>query len=100
MYSAPPIGEVVVEDLRRGQQTRSAKVLRVLEHEEEVHVPDEDADELHDAAAGDDHVEGEEHPGQVHGLELGAEPEAHDGVLVQLAPDVEHREHHRVHQEW
>lgn len=67
--------------------------LRVLEHEEEVHVADEDTDELHDAAAGDDELEAEEDPGQVHRLELGAEPEVHDGVLVQLAPDV-HDTHH------
>ena len=63
------VGEPVVHELWCGEQAGAAKVLRVLEHEEEVHVADEDADELHDAPAGDDHVEGEQHPGKVHGLE-------------------------------
>ena len=49
-------------------------------------------------SSGNDEVEEHQHPGQVHGLELCAEPEADDGVPVVLAPDVQHRDHHRVHQ--
>ena len=45
-----------------------------------------------------DQVECEQDPGQVHGFELGSEPEGDDGVLVELAPDVHHGHHHRVHQ--
>ena len=48
--------------------------------------------------ACNDHVEAEEHPGQVHRLELWAEPEVDDGVLVELAPHVQDGEDHRVHQ--
>ena len=70
------VGEPVVHELRRGEEAGSAKVLGVLEHEEEVEVSDEDTDELHDASASDDHVEGEQHPGQVHGLKKEA-----DGVI-------------------
>ncbi len=100
MNAAPLIRKQVVQELRRRQQAGSAEVLRVLEHEEKVHVADEDAYELHDAAAGDDHVEGEQHPREVHGLELGAEPELHDHVLVELAPDVQDGKDQRIHQEW
>ena len=96
---APPVGEPVVEEFRSREEGGSAEVLRVLEHEKEVEVADHDPDELHDAAAGDDHVEAEQDPRQVHGLELRAEPKVDDLVLVELAPDVEDAEHHRVHQE-
>lgn len=99
MDSTAPVGEPLVEQTGSGQEAGPAKVLGVLEHEEKVEMSDEDADELHDAAAGDDHVEGEEYPRQIHGFELGAEPKVDDDVLVELAPDVEDAEHHGVHQE-
>ena len=93
VHAAAPIGEPLVQDGGRCQEAGAAKVLRVLKHQEEVEVPDEDSDELHDAPASDDHVEGEQHPGEVHGFELGAEPEVDDHVLVELAPDVEDAQH-------
>ena len=43
-------------------------------------------------------IESKEHPGQVHCLELGPEPEVHDGVLVELTPDVQDGHDHGVHQ--
>ena len=73
--------------------------LGIFEHEEEVHVPNENADELHHASSGDDHVEAEQHPGKIHRLELSAEPEVDDGVLVQLTPDVEDAHDHGIHDE-
>ena len=54
---------------------------------------DEDAHELHDTSTGDDHVEAKEDPGKVHRLELGPEPEVHDGILVQLAPYIQDAHH-------
>merc|ERR1719188_1360606 len=86
--ASPLVWKPVVHELRRREQTGTAKILRVLEHEEEVHVADEDADELHDAAPRDDHVEREQHPRQIHGLKLRAEPEVDDDILVQLAPNI------------
>lgn len=44
-------------------------------------------------------LEGGQHPGKVHGLEPGAEPEAHGDVLVQLTPDIRDGQHQRVHEE-
>ena len=38
-------------------------------------------------------------PYQVHCLELWSEPEVDDGVLIQLAPDVQDAQDHGVHQE-
>ena len=42
----------------------------------------QDADELHEAAVGNDDLEGKEYTRQVHCLELGSEPEGHDLVFV------------------
>jgi hypothetical protein len=36
--------------------------LRVLEHQEEVKVADQDADQFHHASASNDHVEAEQDP--------------------------------------
>ena len=46
-----------------------------------------------------DHVEPKQHPGKVHCLKLGPEPEVHNGVLVQLAPHVKDAHDHGVHDE-
>ena len=62
-------------------------------------MPNENADELHHSSSGDDHVEAEQHPGKIHRLELSAEPEVDDGVLVQLTPDVEDAHDHGIHDE-
>lgn len=70
MDSASHVREPVVEELRGGQEAGAAEVLRVFEHEEKVEVSDEDADEFHDTTAGNDHVEGEEDPRQIHCFEL------------------------------
>lgn len=43
-------------------------------------------------------VDDEQNPGQILGLEFGAEPEIHNDVLVQFAPDVEHGQNHGIHQ--
>ena len=56
------VWEPFVEYLGCFEQTSSAKVLRVLEHEEEVEVADEDSDQFHYSAALDDQVEAEQHP--------------------------------------
>lgn len=45
-----PVGEVVVQDAGHLQQVASSEFLRVLEHEEEVQVPHQDADQLVQAA--------------------------------------------------
>ena len=45
-----------------------------------------------------DHVEDKKHPGQVHGLNLYAEPESDDVVLIDLTPYIDHAEDHRQHQ--
>ena len=39
------------------------------------------------------------HTHQVHSLELRSKPEVDDGVLVELAPDVQDAQDHGVHQE-
>jgi hypothetical protein len=93
------IGEQVVQELGRGQQTWTTKVLRVLEHQEEVQVANEDTNELHDTTTGDDHVEPEQHPWQVHGFELSAKPKVNNRIFVQLAPNVKNGQDQRVHQE-
>ena len=36
---------------------------------------------------------------QIHSLELRPKPEVHDRVLVELAPNIEDAQDHRVHQE-
>ena len=49
-HSAPPVGEPVVEDVGCGQQARAPEVLRVFEHQEEVHVANQDPAQLHHSA--------------------------------------------------
>ena len=49
-HSAPPVGEPVVEDVWGGQQARAPEVLRVFEHQEEVHVANQDPAQLHHSA--------------------------------------------------
>ena len=99
MHPASNVREPVVQDLRRGQQTRTAVILRVLEHQEEVHVPDQNANEFHHAAAGDNHVECKQDPREIHGFELRAEPKVNNDVFVELAPNVEDAQDHGVHEE-
>lgn len=86
MHPTSSIGEPLVEDLRSGQETGTTVILGIFEHEEKVEVTDENADQFHHSASCDDHVEGKEDPGQIHGLELGAEPEIDDHVFVKLTP--------------
>lgn len=83
----------------RIQVVRPAQLLRILDFEEKVQMADQNADQRVCAAAGQDQIERQQNPWQVHGLEAGAEPEANNHVLVQLAPDVQHRQDHRVHQQ-
>ena len=45
--STSSVGEISVEELRRGEKTGTSKVLRVLEHQEVVKVADQDSTELH-----------------------------------------------------
>jgi len=97
-HASPPVREEGVEEGGGRQKRWTTEVLWVLEHEEEVHVSNQDSNQLHDSATCNDHVEAEEDPGQIHSLELGSEPEAYDLVLVELAPHVEDGEHHGVHQ--
>ena len=59
----------------------------------------EDSHKLHHPSSSNDHVEPKQHPGKVHRLELGPEPEVHDSVLVQLAPHVKDAHDHGVHDE-
>lgn len=99
MDAAGGVGEPAVENLRGRYEAGPTKILRVLEHEEKVQVADQDADEFHHASTGDDQVEAKEDPRQVHGFELGPEPEVDDDVLVKLAPDVQDAQYHRVHEE-
>ena len=93
------VGEPVVQKLGRRQKAGAAVVLRIFEHQEEVHVTDQNANELHDASASDDHVECKQHPGKVHGFELSAEPKVDNDVLVELTPDVEDAKNHGIHEE-
>ena len=45
--STSSVGEISVEELRRGEKAGTSKVLRVLEHQEVVQVTDQDSTELH-----------------------------------------------------
>ena len=47
---APPVGEPVVEDVGSGEEARAPEVLRVFEHQEEVHVANQDPAQLHHSA--------------------------------------------------
>jgi len=62
-------------------------------------VANEDSHKFHHPSSSNDHVEPKQHPGKVHCLELGPEPEVHNGVLVQLAPHVKDAHDHGVHDE-
>ncbi|CAN7992433.1 unnamed protein product, partial [Ixodes hexagonus] len=76
------VGEVVPDSQYAGnlQQVASPKFLRVLEHEEEVEVSHEDANQLSQhLPSADDHVECKQHPRQVDGL--GKENEATSLIL-------------------
>ena len=48
--SAPPVGEPVVEDVRGGQEAWAPEVLGIFEHQEEVHVANQDPAQLHHSA--------------------------------------------------
>jgi len=56
----------------------------------------ENADQFVHASAANDHIEGDQNPRQVHGFELGAEPELHDHVSIQLTPNVQDAQDHRL----
>ena len=45
--STSSVGEISVEELRRGEKAGTYKVLRVFEHQEVVQVADQDSTELH-----------------------------------------------------
>lgn len=66
----------------RLQQHRPPQLLRILEHQEEVQVSHENPHQLHKTTPRHNQIKCEQHPGQVHGLELGAEPETDDCVFV------------------
>jgi hypothetical protein len=85
-----------------------------LEGEEIVSVANKNANKLVDSAAPKDHIEGDENPGQIYSLanaiyeigygwvgylKLETEPEGNNPVLVELAPDIEHTQHHWLQQE-
>jgi len=44
-------------------------------------------------------LEGGQDPGKIHGLESGAEPEAHGDILVQLTPNIGDSQDEHVHEE-
>merc|ERR1719394_716289 len=88
--STTSVWKPIVEEVRSGQEAGSSKVLRILEHQEEVHVANEDTTKFHHSSTCNDEVEGKQDPGKVHCLELCPEPEVDDGVLVELTPDVHH----------
>ena len=46
-----------------------------------------------------DEIEAKQDPGQVHGLEVGSEPEVDGVVFIDLTPDIQDRHQHRVHQD-
>lgn len=81
------------------EERGSIQLLGIDEFEEVVGVSDDNARHGVDPCWGHEEVDAEQDPGQELGLEPGAEPEIHDHVLVQLAPDVQNGEHHRVHEE-
>ena len=49
--STSPVGEISVEEVRCGEKAGTAEVLRVLEHQEEVHVTDQDPAEFHHSSS-------------------------------------------------
>jgi len=62
-------------------------------------MPDQNANQLVETASSKNHVEGYQHPGEIDGLELHPEPERHCAILVELTPDVEDAENHRLEEE-
>ena len=50
-HSAPPVWEPVVEDVWGGEEARAPEVLGIFEHQEEVHVANQDPAQLHHSAA-------------------------------------------------
>jgi len=103
----------ISQKLRRLNEGSSPEFLRIFERQEIVQVTDQDANQLIHTAketkltvqkiiqwtylpSTDDHVEGNQNPGQVHGLELGPEPKLDYGVPVHLTPNVEHAQNHRL----
>lgn len=99
MDAATKIGEVLLQESGSIQIRVTAQFLWVLELEEEVEMADDDANDRVHFATGQDNVEREQHPRKVHGLEAGAEPKVDNGILVQLAPDIQHGQDHWVHEE-
>ena len=95
---APSAGEPGVQDVGGGEEAWAAEVLGVFEHQEEVDVANQDPAQLTLPVEFDNQTVCKDHPGKVHSLELCPEPEIHDGVLVDLAPDVEDGHDHGIHQ--
>lgn len=88
------IGEPLLQYGRSADERWASELLGIDDGQEDVKVADDDAEQLHESATGDDHVEDEKDPRKVQGLEAGAEPEGDDGVLVHAAPDVQDGEDH------
>lgn len=59
---------------------------------------DQDANERERTAVRQNQIEAQQHPRQVHGLETGAKPKVNYHIFVQLAPNVQHRQDHWVHE--
>jgi len=59
----------------------------------------ENSHQLRHAISADNHVEKAKHPWKVHRLELRAEPKIDDCILVELAPNIHHRQNHGIHQD-
>ena len=98
-YSPTPfVWEPGVQDVRGREEAGATKVLGVFEHQEEVDVANQDPANLTHPIEFDNETVCKEHPGQVHSLELSPKPEVDDVVLVELAPDVDDRHDHGVHQ--
>jgi hypothetical protein len=60
---------------------------------------DENPNQLIQSTTAQDHIESHQHPRQVESFELHPEPERHDLISIELAPDVQDAQHHRLQQE-
>lgn len=98
-HAPSTVWKIFVQDFWCDEELSATKVLRVLEGQEEVHVSDQDPQQHVKPTSSDDHVETKQHPWQVHGLESCAEPEADNLIFVELTPDIENTENHRIHQQ-
>lgn len=91
VHSSGHIREIAFNEHWRLDQAGTSQFLWINEFQEIVGMPHKDTNDGEDASRRQNQIHSQQNPWQVHCLKPGAEPEIHDNVLVQFAPNVQHR---------